>query len=112
MEGGDGVLLQVFAGGCQAASDIGVRGEMDDRSASDHGSADGTFIQKFGFNQSETGIGEGLLQKRALTGGEVVESHDRMAALQEAVGDVASDEPGGAGDEDGGRHGRGCSGAW
>ena len=41
-----------------------------------------------------------FLQRRLVIGIEVVDAHDRVAARQQPLGDVHSDEAGGAGDQD------------
>ena len=43
----------------------------------------------------------GELQDRVVVGAEIVDADHRLAARQQGAGDVAADEAGGAGDEDG-----------
>src|SRR5262249_16379954 len=51
-------------------------------------------------NQFEMSVGGGALQEFILAGGEIVPTHDRLAAAKQLIGKGAADKTGGASDKD------------
>jgi len=56
-------------------------------------------IQQVGFDQTEIGMPQRRLEKRAHAGGEIVVSSDLVAVAQQAIDQMTTDESRGAGDE-------------
>ena len=83
----------------RAEADIGVRRQVEYEIGARHGARDGVQIQQIALHQAEPRKRPRALQKAPESGGQVVESSNVVPFGQQAVHQVAADEPRGSRNE-------------
>src|SRR3954471_8934257 len=99
VECGDGVLLKVALWMLRPKADIGVGGQMEDERGVPHRARQCFRVQQVAFDKAEVCVRQGPLEKLLPAGRQIVVTDDSMAIRQETIGQMASDEAGGSGDE-------------
>src|SRR5262249_26958833 len=99
IEGSYSILLEVAGGVPGAEADVGVGGGVEAEVVPGEGGLKGAAVEEVAVDEGEAGVPAGVVEEGLLPGGEVVVGGDVVAGGQEAVDEVAADEPGAAGDE-------------
>ena len=96
--GGDRVLLEIERGVLQAVANVGVRLEMEDPVAPVHRLAQDRSVAHIPLDERGPGPLEEVGEELPSPGPEVVDHHDLGPSRGKAISQVASNEPGSAGD--------------
>ncbi len=83
----------------QAEADVGVGGEMKNDVAAGHRRGQRRHVEDIAFHQFEFGMLERAREKFAQAGAEIIEAGDGKTRREQAIGKIAADETGSAGDE-------------
>jgi hypothetical protein len=94
------VLFEVPGGMLQAEPHVRIGSEMIDEPATFHGGGESGKVEVVPLDQAEPFAGESVREELAPAGAEVVPADYMMAALEQQVNQVTSDETGRAGDKD------------
>ena len=99
IEGGDGVLLEIFAGMFEAEPDVGIGAEVEHGVGAGHGAGEGGEIQIIALDEFEVGVLQCAVQKTYLAGRKVIPADDGFAVGEQTVDKAAADEAGGTGNK-------------
>ena len=101
VERGHGVLLEILVRMLEAKAHIRVGRQMKNEIATGHRTGHCQQFETVAFHEFEPRIGHRCLKKFPLAGGKIVPANNVLAAGEQPVHEVAADESGRAGHEDG-----------
>ena len=99
VESGQRILLEVPPRRIEPTPNVRVGGEMKNERAPLHRGGQRLLVENVGLDQKEGRTSTGVLQKRGLPRREVVVGDHLVAFGEQAIDEIAADEPGAAGDE-------------